>query len=315
MRVTINYGRRTVFDKEFEESKHPRSHGQFTTKGSASGSRVLKTAHLQPASTDKSSWPEHVKALKLPPAWKDVHISHDPEAVIQAAGTDSKGRRIYVYHKKFSESQSAVKFARIQELVQKAHYIRKQNDDNLSSKDPVKREHAEVAALIMEMGIRPGSETDTGAKVKAYGATTLEGRHVVAENGHVRLKFTGKKGVSLDLPVEDPELARSILARARQAGVDGKLFGKVSAGSLLDYVHSFDGGGFKTKDFRTLLATQTANKMVEAGPAPKTESEYKKRVREVADVVSKKLGNTPVVALQSYINPAVFAPWREHAPT
>jgi len=45
-------------------------------------------------------------------------------------------------------------------------------------------------------------------------------------------------------------------------------------------------------------------------PAPKDEKTYKKQVLEVAKVISAKLGNTPTVALQSYIAPQVFAQWR-----
>ena len=36
--------------------------------------------------------------------------------------------------------------------------------------------------------------------------------------------------------------------------------------------------------------------------------EYKGNVKAIAQYVSLHLGNTPVVALQSYINPSVFEP-------
>lgn len=69
----------------------------------------------------------------------------------------------------------------------------------MKSSDPKISEPAKLAALIMSTGIRPGSESDTGAKVKAYGATTLEGRHVVTDSeGNTRLQFVGKKGVNID---------------------------------------------------------------------------------------------------------------------
>ena len=45
-------------------------------------------------------------------------------------------------------------------------------------------------------------------------------------------------------------------------------------------------------------------------PAPKTEAERKKAVMSVAKVVSSKLGNTPTIALQSYIHPNVFEGWK-----
>ena len=312
MRVTITCDGRVVFDKEFVESEHPRNHGEFAKKGSGTSGTTGKSAHLVSAPADKERWPEHIKTLKLPPAWTDVHVSNDPDADLLAIGKDSKGRKQYVYAKRFADTNSAVKFDRIKELDSKMGEIRKQNDRALSSNDPSVREHAEVASLIMNMGLRPGGDEDTGAKVKAYGATTLEGRHVVSENGALRLRFVGKKGVAIDLPVEG-DIAKKLLARTRQVGPNDKLFPNVTATSLLDYVHGFDGGGFKSKDFRTLLATSTAHALVANAEPPKDAADYKKKVREVAKVVSSKLGNTPTVALQSYISPLAFAPWRQHA--
>jgi DNA topoisomerase IB len=46
---------------------------------------------------------------------------------------------------------------------------------------------------------------------------------------------------------------------------------------------------------------------------PKTQAEYRKAVMEVAKKVSSVLGNTPVIALQSYINPSVFGAWKAAA--
>jgi len=51
-------------------------------------------------------------------------------------------------------------------------------------------------------------------------------------------------------------------------------------------------------------------KVVNEMEAPINEKEYKKKVKEVAKQVSAKLGNTPTVALQSYISPVVFAEWK-----
>ena len=61
------------------------------------------------------------------------------------------------------------------------------------------------------------------------------------------------------------------------------------------------------------LATNTASSLVKSMPAPKDEKQYKKQVMEVAKQVSAKLGNTPIVCLQSYLAPQVFANWRSHA--
>jgi DNA topoisomerase IB len=125
----------------------------------------------------------------------------------------------------------------------------------------------------------------------------------------VVLKFTGKKGVDLSIPVEDKKIAADLLERKKAAGDAGKIF-KTDQASLGDYTHTLDGGGFKTKDFRTLKGTTTALDEIEKMPAPKSEKEYKKYVKTVASAVAKKLGNTPAIALQSYISPHVFEDWK-----
>jgi DNA topoisomerase IB len=79
---------------------------------------------------------------------------------------------------------------------------------------------------------------------------------------------------------------------------------------MRDYVGQLDGGGFLTKDLRTNRANLVALEEIRQAEAPKNEKEYKRAVKAVAEKVSKILGNRPAQALESYINPAVFASWR-----
>lgn len=256
---------------------------------------------------DGKDLPEHVKACRIPPAWKSVKYADDPNSDVLATGRDSKGRHQAIYSERFRQQQADAKFARVQELDMKYEEVLRQVDGDLRSGRNM--EEAATLHLIMVTGVRPGSEADTGGAKKAYGATTLEGRHVIEQKRGVRLRFTGKKGVENDIPVEDRKVAADLLARKAKAGSKGRLF-DTDDGKLRKYTGDKDGKGFKTKDFRTLLGTRTAVNEMRKIPRPKTEKEYSKAVRTVAKTVANKLGNTPTVALQSYINPAVFADWR-----
>lgn len=309
----------------FKESDHPRGQpenkGEFGPGGGGGKAKAKpeaapKAGH-QPTKTEGGkrvtesggALPAHIAALKIPPGWTDVTYNPDPNAALLVVGKDAKGRRQPLYSDKFSAEQAAAKFARINELNDKIVEITDQNQEARLSKDPKKKAAGDCTKLIISMGIRPGSEDDTGAEKQAFGATTLQGQHVVVEGGKVTLKFVGKKGVSLSLPVDDPDTAAMLRARKRAAGDDGQLFG-INEKALLDHVHTLGGGGFKTKDFRTLLGTRTATAEVAKRPAPTTLKEYKKAVMDVAKVVSTKLGNTPIMALQAYINPTVFSDWK-----
>lgn len=163
-----------------------------------------------------------MRALKVPPAWHGVRYARDPNAALQVVGRDSKGREQRIYSARFRETQSAVKFIRIKALEAKFDDIAVQNMRNMRSNDSRIAESAACHNLIMRMGLRPGSDAETYAVERAYGATTLEGRHVIIDGDWTRLAFVGKKGVRIDLLVEDAGLARVLRERAARVGPDGR---------------------------------------------------------------------------------------------
>lgn len=309
-----------AYNDAFIESEHPRNEeGEFSSGGSG-GKKGAAAHHLAATSSGGKHMastggelPEHIKAIKIPPGWTHVTYSPDPNADLLATGKDAKGRRQPIYSAAHHMKKGQEKFARVQALTAKFTEIHRKNDEARKSSDPVKANAADVTALVMHTGMRPGSETDTGATEKGYGATTLEGRHVLPDgNGGVKLQFVpGKKhGQTIEMQVSDPSIAAMLLKRKEAAGETGQLF-QVSEKQVLAHVHTL--GSFKTKDFRTHLGTQTALEMIRKTPEPTNEKEYKRAVKHVATAVSAKLGNTPAIALASYISPVVFANWRQHA--
>ncbi len=267
----------------------------------------VKTAEgWRKKTSDKQELPAHIAAIRIPPAWTDVQYAKDPDADLLVRGKDAKGRAQYVYSARFHTKKTVEKFARVNALNEVYASIKTENRTNASAG----KKEALVLLLVMETGIRPGGVRDTKAAKKAYGATTLEGRHVVQEGDTVLLKFTGKKGIDLSIPIKSKRLASVLLKKKKQAGDDDKLF-SVDAARLSNYTHSLGGGrGFKTKDLRTHLGTATAIAAIKQMEKPVNKTAYKKSVREVAKVVAATLGNTATIALQAYINPVVFAKWK-----
>jgi len=247
---------------------------------------------------------ETKKALKIPPAWTDVKINVDKEANLLATGKDAKGRTQYIYSENATMKAAEVKYNRNLSLINESVRIAKANAKNMKSTSKKLSEPAAVLDLIQATGIRPGSLRETGAKLQAYGATTLEGRHVVVEKGKVTLSFVGKKGVNLKIPITDSKVAKTLIERKNSAGDSGKLF-KTTDIELRGYVKKLS-GDFKPKDFRTLKGTATAMEEVKKYPRSTNMQEYKKTVMAIAKKVAETLGNTPSIALKSYINPFVF---------
>src|SRR4051812_7576716 len=54
-----------------------------------------------------------IAALKIPPAWTDVHIAQSGSAKLQAVGKDNAGRWQYRYHPRFVRRQERRKYEQL----------------------------------------------------------------------------------------------------------------------------------------------------------------------------------------------------------
>ena len=291
--VTI-HGHPVLLGGEGHGEGHPGD--SATPAGGSSGS---SRAGMHPASPDER------KTLKIPPAWTDVHVADDPEASLRAVGKDEAGRTQRRYSAAHTTGASVAKFARGQgfdaehpSLVEAMH-----RDSQPGAKA---REEALALRLIDRTGLRVGSDAETGAKVKAYGISTLTADHVKVDGDRIELSFTGKKGVPNHKVIEDPALASELRERAAKGG---RIFATTDA-KVRDYLHSID-GHFKVKDFRTHNALRVAAQAVAETPAPKTAAEFKKARAAVGERVAQHLCNEPAEALKSYVDPRVFSGWAE----
>ncbi|MGH3927331.1 MAG: hypothetical protein ACRDTT_31440 [Pseudonocardiaceae bacterium] len=261
----------------------------------------VRTGMRPPGDADRAELKS--RGIKIPSGWTDVQVSVDPHADLQVIGKDSKGRSQYVYSAEHSARQSAAKFARIRMMRDKMPAI-----DGALARDARTEDAAAALLLIRRMGLRPGSDSDTGAEKKAYGATNLLAGQVSVSGDVVRFRFTGKKGVELDLEIDDPDVAKVIEPRLSGKAPGERLFvtnEKKTAG----YLKRID-PSVKLKDLRTYRGTDIAGQLVAGTDAPVNRKTYKAAVNNVALMVSQALGNTPSVALESYIDPSVFSPWR-----
>jgi uncharacterized protein len=330
-------------EDEFKEADHPRGQpgnaGEFGPGGGggasvkpkaptqrASGAKPgegaahteAKTATLSPTKVvggkrvqaNGAPLPPHIASLAIPPAWVGVRFNPDQNGNVLVTGKDSKNRPVQIQSKAYAASQSAKKYARVKALAEVYGQIAARND--AARRDLRTHDVADCLALVMATGIRPGSERDTGAATQGYGATTLQGSHVISTQQGVKLRFVpGKKhGQTIEMPIDDASVAKMLLKRKAAAGAKGKLFGAVTDKTLLAHTKSMAGNTFKTKDLRTHVGTQTAMRLVNSMPPPTDAKAYKQSVLQVAKAVSAKLGNTPVIALQSYIAPEVFGAWK-----
>lgn len=236
------------------------------------------------------------RGYKVPPGWTGVKVNRDPNADLQVIGVDSKGRKQYIYSANARSRNDAAKFARVSEFSKAQPKIVERIKKDMATSD-----EAKALYLISKTGFRVGSDRETHASKKAYGASTLESSHVKVDGNKVTFNFTGKKGVTQNHTIEDSDIANMF------RGKEGRLF-NTTDGKIRDYLHSI-APGYKVKDFRTHIATGEALKMIKTLPSPTSERSKAKSIMSVAKHVASILGNTPAMARNAYINPAVFRVW------
>jgi HK97 family phage portal protein len=243
----------------------------------------------------------------IPPAWTDVHIADDLDnSALLVQGRDGKGRLQSWYSSAHTKAQAEKKFTRIKALSGHTDKL-----DAALDRDALVNDEAGALTLIRRLGMRPGSNSNTGAKVQAHGATNLKAKHVkLNDDGSATLDFTGKDGVHIVLKTKDEKVIDVLRSRKIGKGDEDPLF-KTNEEKVRNY---FRGPGgvppeFLLKDLRTLKANTTALKEVKTIEPPKTKQEFLKKRKEVATTVSQQLGNDPSMALNSYINPTVFSNW------
>src|SRR3954452_7436814 len=67
---------------------------------------------------------ERIRALAVPPAWRDVWIARSARAKLQATGYDAAGRKQYLYHADFRAQQEQAKYDRLIQFAERLPRLR-----------------------------------------------------------------------------------------------------------------------------------------------------------------------------------------------
>lgn len=256
---------------------------------------------------------ERIRALAIPPAYRDVWICPDPRGHIQATGIDERGRKQYRYHERWKEVRDEAKFARMADFARALPRIREHTEKALK-KPGYGREKvlATVVQLLEKTAIRVGNE-EYAKQNKSYGLTTLRNRHAKVEGGQVHFRFRGKSGQWHDIDLRDRRLAAMVKKLQSLPGqslfqyqeADGEIQ-HITSDDVNQYLHEIAGEEFTAKDFRTWAGTVAACVALRDVEECADESEAKKQVVEAVKQVARRLGNTPAVCRKAYIHPAVI---------
>jgi DNA topoisomerase-1 len=247
---------------------------------------------------------ERLDKMKLPPSWREVVVSTDSTAKIQAMGLDKAGRWQYRYSAEHIKEAAKRKFDRVKLFKNDMTDIRKRIGDGMAAGD----DRAFLLQLENKTAIRAGSTKDFRAKKKAYGLTTLQHEHLTVKGNRIKLNFTAKEGIRANYELTDPKLARWLEKRKGLTRPGEKLFPDIPAKRLNAYIKEVSGGkNYSIKDFRTYHGTRIAHDELKKYAGTAIDAKAKKEiVKKVSEKVSKFLSNTPTMAKKSYIDPVVW---------
>jgi DNA topoisomerase I len=252
------------------------------------------------------------RALAVPPAWTDVWICRFPNGHLQATGRDARGRKQHRYHARWRATRDESKFDRMIEFAVALSAIRERTDSDLARPGlPREKVLAAVVRLLELTLIRVGN--DEYARLnRSFGLTTLRDRHARIEGTKIRFRFRGKSGQQHEVGLRDRRLA-TVVKRCQElpgqelfqyVDDDGQLR-DVASDDVNTYLREIGGGDFTAKDFRTWAGTVLAYRALRALEPASSATDAKRKVVAAMRETAGRLGNTPAVARNSYVHPAV----------
>jgi DNA topoisomerase-1 len=256
--------------------------------------------------------------MAVPPAYREVRYSADPNSHLQAVGVDAAGRLQYRYHADWEKVREQRKAHRLAKLVGALPKIRRNVSAHLAGDEPT-REFAlsAVIELIARTAIRPGNESY--AKLNGTrGATTLLKSNVTLEDDNFVLTFKAKGGKAVRKECDAAKLVRAI-------GILRTLPGKrmfqyrdasgtirtVSTTTVNGFLREIAGIKISLKDFRTLMASAVVLESLSRVTPAASERGRKKQVLQAVREAADELSNTPAICRKSYVHDTIVTAFED----
>jgi DNA topoisomerase I len=276
---------------------------------------------------------DRIRALAIPPAWREVWICALPQGHIQAVGTDEAGRRQYRYHVEWRRRRDAEKHDRVLRLGRKLPKLRAQVAEDLDGRGLTYERVLAAALRMLDIGVfRVGGEEYAPSVAQdaedpedtdgSFGLATVRREHVRLHRNAVVFCYPAKGGAERRVTLRDAALHKVVgaLLRRRGGGEDllayrvGREWRDVKAQDVNARLKQLVGPEFTAKDLRTwnatVLAAVALAAAVEDG-APGSKRARARLVNSALDEVAEQLGNTRAVARASYVDPRVLERFEE----
>src|ERR1700759_2932075 len=256
--------------------------------------------------------------MAVPPAYREVRYSPDPNSHLQAVGVDAAGRLQYRYHSDWEKVREQRKAHRLAKLVAALPKIRRNVNMHLAGDQPT-REFAlsAVIELIARTAIRPGNESYARLN-GTRGASTMLKSNVTLEDDNVVLTFKAKGGKATRKECNAAKLVRAIGIlrtvpgkRMFQYRDNSGVVRAVSTTTVNAFLREIAGIKISLKDFRTLMASAVVlESLSRISPAASARGR-KKQVLEAVRAAADELSNTPAICRKSYVHDTIVTAFED----
>ena len=256
---------------------------------------------------------DRIRALVIPPAWKDVWICSNPDGHLQVTGRDARGRKQYRYHTRWREIRDEDKYEKLISFAQALPRIRRRVARDLRRKGlPREKVLAAVVKLLETTLVRVGND-EYAKSNKSFGLTTMRDRHAEVAGSRICLEFNGKSGVNHEIDIRDPRIAKIVRKCQELPGQelfqfvdDQGAVHDIGYADVNEYLRAISGQDFTAKDFRTWAGTALAAQALQEFEDFDSNAAAKRNITAAIERVAKRLGNTKAVCRKCYIHPAVI---------
>jgi DNA topoisomerase I len=259
-----------------------------------------------------------IRALAVPPAWRDVWICPRPDGHLQAVGRDARGRKQYRYHADFRAVRDADKYGRMALFAARLPAIRRRVGRDLARRGLCREKVlATVVRLLETTFIRVGNGSYARSN-GSFGLTTLRNGHARVSADTVRFQFRGKGNKEHQVSVSDRRIARIVRRCQELPGQelfryvdDDGTVRSIGSADVNAYLREASGQDFTAKDFRTWAGTLLAAVALREVDGAQSRARAKKAIRQAIAQVAARLGNTPSVCRACYVHPLVLEAFLE----
>ncbi len=264
---------------------------------------------------------ERIDALRIPPAWREVHVAASPRSGIQAWGLDARGRKQYRYHPRAVQKGSLRKHYRVRQLGKELPKLKWELEKDFRKKGfPKEKVCAGIVLLIAEAFLRVGSDRYEREN-STFGITTLRRSHVSVKGDTIDFRYRGKRSIEQWQVVESRKLAEFVRAQLKTPGPrlfryqrNGEWF-NVDSRDVNDYLRDVAEFPYTAKDLRTWGGTvKAATVLADLGSAP-NERARNKNVVAAMRFVAADMGHTPAICRKSYVHPVIISRYLRNGST